>query len=77
MKYIFFSYQQKVRFCMKFLSGQKQFPSKAEMRKDTESEMNDRWLRGFSKRQAHLMGSTQVSIQINFKKYIIRNYFFF
>lgn len=30
------------------------------MKNDTIKEMNERWLKGYSKRQAHLMGSAQV-----------------
>lgn len=46
---------------MKFLSGQKALPSKKEMIQDTEDEMKSRWEKGYKKRQAHLMGSNQVS----------------
>lgn len=45
---------------MKFLSGKKKLPSKAEMLKDTEEEMAKRWAKGYKKRQAHLMGPDQV-----------------
>jgi dimethylaniline monooxygenase (N-oxide forming) len=48
-----------VRFFVKFLSGAKKFPSKAQMNTDTEREMAERWERGYKKRQAHLMGPDQ------------------
>lgn len=50
-----------VRFVMKFLSGQKPWPTKDEMLKDTELEMAKRWARGYKKRQAHMMGTDQVT----------------
>lgn len=34
-------------------------PSKSEMYEDTEEEMKNRWKRGYSKRQAHMMGPDQ------------------
>lgn len=50
-----------VRFVMTFLSGRKPWPSKDEMLKDTETEMAKRWARGYKKRQAHMMGTDQVT----------------
>lgn len=49
-----------VRFCIKFLSGQKLMPSKQVMKSDTENEMQKRWDKGYKKRQAHMMGTDQV-----------------
>lgn len=49
-----------VRFCVKFLSGQKAMPSKEVMTSDTEVEMQKRWDKGYKKRQAHMMGTDQV-----------------
>lgn len=49
-----------VRFVMKFLSGEKPWPTKAEMLKDTEEEMQKRWSKGLKRRQAHMMGTDQV-----------------
>lgn len=34
-------------------------PSKAEMIRDTEEDMQKRWDKGYKKRQAHMMGSDQ------------------
>lgn len=45
---------------MKFLTGQKELPSKEEMLKDTEREMAERWAKGYKKHQAHMMGPVQV-----------------
>lgn len=47
---------------MTFLSGRKQWPSKEQMKQDTSIEMQNRWDRGYKKRQAHMMGTDQVSI---------------
>lgn len=49
-----------VRFVMKFFSGKKPMPSKKEMLRDTEIEMQKRWDKGYKKRQAHMMGKDQV-----------------
>lgn len=45
---------------MKYFSKQKQLPSKADMLKDTNDEMEKRWAQGYKKRQAHMMGPFQV-----------------
>lgn len=47
------------RFCVKFLSGEKELPSKEEMLRDTKEEMELRWTKGYLKRQAHMMGPEQ------------------
>lgn len=44
------------------MTGLKELPPKAEMLKDTEREMTDRWAKGYKKHQAHMMGPAQVSI---------------
>ncbi|XP_055312743.1 uncharacterized protein LOC129574582 [Sitodiplosis mosellana] len=48
-----------VRFVMKYFSKQLQLPSKKEMLKDTQDEMEKRWALGLKKRQAHMMGPAQ------------------
>lgn len=48
-----------IRFCLKFMTGLKKIPSKAEMIEDTDSDMNERWARGLTKHQAHFMGKDQ------------------
>jgi dimethylaniline monooxygenase (N-oxide forming) len=45
-----------VRFSLTFMTGQKPFPSKDEMIRDTEFDMNERWERGLSKKKAHWLG---------------------
>lgn len=45
-----------IRFCLTFMTRRKDLPLKEEMLQDTEREMNERWLRGLSKRKAHAMG---------------------
>lgn len=45
-----------IRFCLTFMTRRKELPSKEEMLQDTEREMNERWTRGVSKRNAHTMG---------------------
>lgn len=47
---------------MKFLTGQKELPAKADMLRDTEREMAERWAKGYKKHQAHMMGPAQVGI---------------
>jgi dimethylaniline monooxygenase (N-oxide forming) len=47
------------RFFLTFLTGQKRLPSKDEMVKDCENEMNQRWQKGLRKHQAHVMGEDQ------------------
>lgn len=44
------------RFCLTFMTGLKQLPSKDEMIKDTETDMELRWNRGLPKKKGHLMG---------------------
>lgn len=47
------------RFFMKFLSGAKEFPSKEDMLRETEEEMQERWDKGYKKHHAHMMGPEQ------------------
>jgi thioredoxin reductase len=47
------------RFCLKFMTGQKQLPLKQEMLEEYEGDMNERWARGLKIHQAHLMGQDQ------------------
>jgi len=45
------------RFCLKFMTGQKVLPSRDEMMKNFEAEMQERWvLRGLPKKKSHVMG---------------------
>lgn len=44
------------RFCLKFWSGGKAFPSAADMTEDTRKDMEVRWKKGWKKRHAHKMG---------------------
>lgn len=48
-----------VRFCIKFISGQKELPSREEMLTQTKKEMDERWAKGYKRRQAHMMGPEQ------------------
>lgn len=51
----YFSLQ--ARFCLTFITGRRQLPSKEEMLCDTNREMNERWTkRQLPKIKAHLMG---------------------
>lgn len=47
------------RFCLTFLTGQKDLPEEAEMLADLKRDMSDRKSRGLRKHQAHLMGHEQ------------------
>lgn len=46
---------------MRYFSKELQLPTKEEMLKDTNDEMEKRWAQGYKKRQAHMMGQHQVS----------------
>ncbi|XP_037047361.1 senecionine N-oxygenase [Bradysia coprophila] len=48
-----------VRFCLKFITGQQQMPTKVEMIEDMEEDMRLRLEKGFKRRQAHMMGTDQ------------------
>lgn len=47
------------RFCISLWSDKSKLPAKAQMQANTEIEMAGRWARGYSKRQAHMMGPDQ------------------
>lgn len=47
------------RFCLAFITGRKQLPSKEVMMNDYEVDMAERWKQGLPKRKAHVMGPTQ------------------
>lgn len=51
-----------VRFVIKYFTGERQLPTKEEMLDDTLQDMERRWKKGYKKRQAHMMGSDQVSL---------------
>lgn len=55
--FVFFVSFPKIRYCMKFLNGQKSLPSPAEMLRDTEIDMEERRASGLSKRKWHSMGT--------------------
>ncbi|CAO1382341.1 unnamed protein product [Diamesa hyperborea] len=54
-----------VRFCLKFMTGLKELPSKEEMMEETDREMEQRWERGLKKCQAHLMGTDVHEVYYN------------
>lgn len=47
------------KFCLTFITGRKELPTKDEMIKDWETEMNERQARGLKKHQSHMMASNQ------------------
>ncbi|KAL3286885.1 hypothetical protein HHI36_001373 [Cryptolaemus montrouzieri] len=47
------------RFFCKYLNGSMSLPSRELMTKDTEKEMQARWKKGYTRRQAHMMGADQ------------------
>lgn len=47
------------RFVCKYLNGSMKLPSKEDMKLDTEEDMKARWAKGYTRRQAHLMGPDQ------------------
>ncbi|CAH0550216.1 unnamed protein product [Brassicogethes aeneus] len=49
------------RFFCKYISGSMALPSTEEMREHTEQDMRSRWAKGYTKRQAHMMGPDQKS----------------
>lgn len=55
----FHMFDLQARFFIATLNGTLQLPNKDDMQKDTDEEMAARWARGYSKRQAHLMGPAQ------------------
>lgn len=44
------------RFCLSFITGKKELPTRQEMLDDYEADLNERWKRGLPKKKAHLMG---------------------
>lgn len=46
-----------IRFCLTFMTGRKELPSREELLQDSEDDMNRRWQRGLSKTKAHSMGA--------------------
>lgn len=47
------------RFCLKYYSGEKTLPTKQEMLADMHEQMKQKWMQGFRKCQAHMMGPAQ------------------
>lgn len=47
------------RFCISLWADEEKMPTKAVMQADTDAEMAARWAKGYSKRQAHMMGPDQ------------------
>lgn len=45
-----------IRFCLTFMTEQKELPANGDMLEDMERDMNARWQRGLNKRKAHAMG---------------------
>lgn len=54
------NFVSKVRLCLKFWSGERQTPSKAEMMEDMKREMEKQTAKGHTKRISHLLGADQV-----------------
>lgn len=52
----FQTFDLQIRFCLTFMTGRKALPSKEEMTAVTQSEMNERFLRGVKNRKAHALG---------------------
>lgn len=44
------------QFCLKFMTKQLELPTRDEMMKDFEDDIEARWQSGLTKREAHLMG---------------------
>lgn len=53
-----------IRFVLTYWKDRKCLPSQREMLQDTKTKMQQRFARGFKKRQAHMMGEEQVCIFI-------------
>jgi len=45
-----------VKFCLRFMSGQRKLPTRDEMLADTAKDMQERWSRGLATRKAHIFG---------------------
>lgn len=52
----FQTFDLQIRFCLTFMTGRKELPSKEEMLEDTKRDMNGRWQRGFKREKAHAFG---------------------
>lgn len=50
-----FEFLQKVRFALKYLSGEKRLPSKQEMLEDQRVQSEAMWSKGYPKRKTHLL----------------------
>lgn len=48
-----------MRFVMKFLTGEKQLPSRSEMLKDMHTQLENHYKKGYRKRLTHFLGSEQ------------------
>ncbi|KAG5891245.1 hypothetical protein JTB14_004359 [Gonioctena quinquepunctata] len=55
----FHMFDLQARYFCKYLKHSMHLPSTDDMRMHTEREMQSRWAKGYSKRQAHLMGEHQ------------------
>lgn len=47
------------RFCLKYYSGEKTLPTREEMLADMHEQMKQKWMQGYRKSQAHMMGPAQ------------------
>lgn len=47
------------RFCIALWTDEKKMPSREKMQANTDIEMASRWAKGYTKRQAHMMGPWQ------------------
>jgi len=52
-------YDLQVRFALKFISGAKKLPSKAEMLKDMRAQTQIHWNKGYRKHQTHFLADEQ------------------
>ncbi|XP_055297698.1 senecionine N-oxygenase-like [Sitodiplosis mosellana] len=52
-------YDLQVRFAMKFLTGEKQLPSKSDMLTDMQIQLQNHWGKGYGKRYTHYLGVEQ------------------
>lgn len=55
----FHMFDLQARYFCKYLDGSMMLPSTEMMRMHTEMDMRNRWAKGYTKRQAHLMGPDQ------------------
>lgn len=68
---------QKIRLCLKFWSGEKRLPSKAEMLEDTKCELEKQIAKGNRQRHLHLLGADQVDLDCEYMGFeVIANFFF-